>query len=114
MTSAEDQHLQKLLCEAVETGTESSIRPFLADRIMRRIQALHQPEEHFFQTLWTAFKPVALASALLAMGFVSYNAILSRNYEVPPTSVEFVFGLQPMTLASIYASDMNEFSSINP
>ena len=114
MTLIEDHRLRELLQETAEASVESSVQPFLSDRIMRRIRLLDQPEEHFFQMLWMAFKPVVLASALLALGFISYNAILSRNYEVAPTSVEIVFGLQPMTLTSIYTSDLDEFPSMIP
>jgi len=106
--------LQSLLQEATETITESSMQPFLTDRIMRRVQVLSQPEEYFFQTLWLAFKPIAVTSAFLTLAFISYNTFLSRSYEVTPTPIEIVFGLQPMTLTSAYSADLNQFPPVIP
>ncbi len=114
MNSSDVQRLRTLLREAAETVAESSVQPFLPDRIMRRIQSSVHPEEDFFQSLWLAFRPVILASILLTLGFMSYSTILSRNYEVPPTPTEVVFGLQPLTLTNAYSSDLVEFSSMTP
>lgn len=107
-------HLHSLLCETAEMNAKSGVRPFLTDRIMYRIQALNQPEEQLWQTLWLAFRPVALASMLLILGFVSYNAFVSRNYEVEPTPTEIVFGLQPLTLTTAYSANLDEFSLTAP
>jgi hypothetical protein len=109
-----DLRLHALLRETAEMNAESGMQPFLADRVMRRIQALNQPEEQLWQTLWLAFRPVALASMLLILGFVSYNTFVSRNYEVEPTPTEIVFGLQPLTLTTAYSADLGEFSLTTP
>ncbi|MCY4158141.1 MAG: hypothetical protein OXE92_03900 [Bacteroidetes bacterium] len=109
-----DQHLQTLLHETTEISSESNLKPFLTDRIMRRIQTLNRSDEYFFQALWFAFKPVALASVLLTLIFISYTTFLSRNYEVAPTPVEIVFGLQPMNLISAYSADLDEFPPLSP
>ncbi len=109
MTPADEQRLRTLLREAAEIGVESSMKPFLPDRIMRQIQSRHHPYEEFFQSLMWGFRPVILASTLLILGFISYSTVLSRSYEVLPTPTEIVFGLQPFTLSTTYASDLNEF-----
>ncbi len=109
-----NQHLHSLLRETAEINAVSGMQPFLADRIMRRIQTLNQPEEQLWQTLWLAFRPMALASALLILGFVSYSAFVSRNYEVEPTPTEVVFGLQPLTLTTAYSANLDEFLLTTP
>lgn len=107
-------HLHSLIRETAEVNAKSGMQPFLADRVMRRIQTLNQPEEQLWQTLWLAFRPVALASMLLILGFVSYNTFVSRNYEVEPTPTEIVFGLQPLTLTTAYSAGLDEFSLTTP
>lgn len=107
-------HLHSLLRETAEVNAKSGMQPFLADRVMRRIQTLNQPEEQLWQTLWLAFRPVAFASMLLILGFVSYNTFVSRNYEVEPTPTEIVFGLQPLTLTTAYSAGLDEFSLTTP
>ena len=109
-----DSHLYTLLREAAEINAEFSTQPFLADRIMRKIRTINPSEEQFFQMIWFAFKPFILASVLFALGFLCYNTFISRNYEVPPTTTEIVFGLQPLTLTTAYSTDLDEFSSTIP
>ena len=109
-----DPHLHKLLQEAAEINAESCTQPFLPDRIMRQIRTINPSEEHFFEIIWSAFKPVTLASVLFALGFLSYNTFISRSYEVPPTTTEIVFGLQPLTLTTAYSTDLDESPPIIP
>lgn len=114
MTALEDSRLPSLLQEAAKINADSGIKPFLADRIMRRVRSIHSREEQFFQAIWLVFKPVILASALFILGVLSYNALVSRNYEIRPTTTEMVFGLQPLTLTTAYSADLDELSSTIP
>ncbi|MCY3487361.1 MAG: hypothetical protein OXH34_02870 [Bacteroidetes bacterium] len=109
-----DPHLHTLLQEAVEINAEFNTQPFLPDRIMRKIRTINPSEEQFFQMIWFAFKPVILASVLFVLGFLSYNTFISRSYEVPPTTTEIVFGLQPLTLTTAYSTDLDESPSTIP
>ena len=49
---------------------------------------------------------MALASLLLILGFVGYNAVVSRSYDVQPTTTEVVFGLQPVSITEAFTADI--------
>lgn len=112
--SHEDPPLSRVLQHEVELSLDASMQPFLADRVMRRIGSLHQSEEQLLHSLWHAFKPIALAGALVILGFISYNTLISRSYEVAPTPTEFIFGLQPLTVTTAYFTDVDELSAMIP
>ncbi len=110
----QNQSLQTLLQEATSTTIEFTSDPCLTDRIMDQVISLHEPKYQFYQTLWDAFKPVAAMCILITLGFLSFNMMLSRKYEVTLTPIEIVFGLEPMTLSTTYLSDLDEFPATIP
>ena len=98
--------LRRLLHEYADESAELSMSPFLADRVMRRIASDSQPEEQLYSFLFSLFRPVALASLLLILGLVGYNAVVSRSYDVQPTTTEVVFGLQPVSITEAFTADI--------
>ena len=98
--------LRRLLSEYADESAEKAVQPFVADRIMRRIAMASQPEEQLYTFLFRLFRPVALTSLLLILGFVGYNAMVSRSYEVLPTTTEVVFGLQPVSITEAFTADI--------
>jgi len=110
----ENQSLRTLLQEATSTTTQATIHPFLTDRIMDQVTSLHRPQHQFFQTLWDTFKPVAFICLMITIGFITYNIVLSRNYEVALTPVEIIFGLEPMTLTTTYLTDIEDIRETIP
>jgi len=109
-----DRLLQNILKDAVSATKQGHVQPFLADRIIRQVKSIHEPQEQFFQVLWDVFKPIAFAATLLIAGFISYSVVLSRNYEASPTTVEIVMGLKPFTLTSVYLEDLDTFDATIP
>jgi len=108
------QDLQDLLREATSKTSESSTDPFLTDRIMHQVTSLDDMQHQFFHMLWHAFRHVAFVCVLMTIGFISYNLLLSRNYEVTLTPVELVFGLEPMTVTTTYLSDFETLPATIP
>lgn len=106
--------VRKLLHDYVTESAETAMQPFFADRVMRRITTAAQPEEQLYAFLFRLFRPVALASLLLILSFAGYNAMVSRTYDVPPTTTEVVFGLQPVSITEAFAVDIEPLLSDLP
>jgi len=51
---------------------------------------------------------------MITIGFITYNIVLSRNYEVALTPVEIIFGLEPMTLTTTYLTDIEDIRETIP
>ena len=102
-----ESRIGTLLLETSETTAATSLKPFLSDRIMRKIQSLHLTQESLSQILWLTFRPFILGCVVLTLVLISCNIFLSRNYDVAPTTTELVFGLQPLTLITAYSSDLD-------
>jgi len=98
--------LRRLLIEYADESAEMAMQPFVADRVMRRITMASQPEEQLYSFLFRLFRPVAIASLLLILGFVGYNAMVSRSYEIQPTTTEVVFGLEPVSITEAFTADI--------
>ena len=106
--------LGRLLQEHAEQASEHAFQPFLADRVMRRITMASPPEEQLFSLLFGLFRPVALASLLLILGLVGYNTVVSRTFDVQPTTTEVVFGLQPVSLTDAFTTDLEPLLTDSP
>ncbi|MFQ5569221.1 MAG: hypothetical protein ACE5G0_06075 [Rhodothermales bacterium] len=112
--------LQGLLQTTVRASTEDALRPFFADRVMRRLRPAAQrladsaSEEEFFGVLLRLFRPVALAGLLIILGFAAYNVTQSDGYESQPSTTEAVLGLPPMTLATAYEFDLSPTTPTDP
>ena len=98
--------LSRLLRDHADESADAAMQPFLADRVMRQIATPERSEEQLLSSLFGLFRPVALASLLLMLGFVGYNTIISRSFDVQPTVTEVVFGLQPVSLTEAYTTDL--------
>ena len=110
-----DSHaLRRLLQEHADQASELAFQPFLADRVMRRITMASQPEDQLFSLLFGLFRPVALASLLLILGLVGYNTVVSRTFDVQPTTTEVVFGLQPVSLTDAFTTDLEPLLTDSP
>ena len=109
--------LQATLRTSVRTHSTEALRPFFADRLMRRINArcaVHNtfsPEEEFFRNLAKLFRPIAIASVIIILSLATYNFALSTAYEVSPSPTEAVLGLPPVDLATAYDLDFYQSRS---
>ena len=103
--------LRSLLRHTADTSSQNALRPFLADRVLRRIRPA---DEALFGSLWHLFRPLALAGILLIVGFASYNATFYRSYDAQPTATEVMLGLRPVTLTTAYAADLDTFLPLTP
>ncbi len=112
--------LRGLLQTTVRASSEQALKPFFADRLMRRMAPAPQrlaattPDEEFFGSLLRLFRPVAVAGLLLILGFATYNVTLSDEYEAEASTTEAVLGLPPVSLATAYDLDLSTTSSTEP
>ena len=112
--------LRGLLQTTVRASTEQALKPFFADRLMRRLAPASQPlaatarDEEFFGSLLHLFRPVAVAGVLLILGFAAYNVALSGEYEAQASTTEAVLGLPPVTLATAYDLDFSTTPPAEP
>ncbi|WP_457653366.1 anti-sigma factor family protein [Rhodocaloribacter sp.] len=96
--------LQSLLRTTVRESSEEALRPFFADRLMRRLRPPAAARAEAFAASLTAFfRPVALAGLLIIAMLVGYN-VSSYAYEAEPSPTEAVLGLPPVTLATAFDS----------
>lgn len=73
---------ERLLAQryAVTESASHSFGPFFAERVMRRIEGLDQKKnglEAFYESFMTAFRKVAIVSAVVLVLLISYNVIKS-------------------------------------
>ncbi len=112
--------LRSVLQEAVHASSEQALKPFFADRLMRRLAPATQrlavagPDEVLFGSLLRLFRPVAVVGVLIILGFASYNVTLSSSYDAQPTTTEAVLGLQPVTLTTAYNYDFETITPLDP
>lgn len=106
--------LQHLLQESVRASSETAIKPFFADRVMRRIAPSPAPDEAILGYLWHLFRPMAVVSTFLILGLAAYSASRMDAYEATPTTSEAILGLQPVTLTSAFAADLDIIPALNP
>lgn len=108
--------LQHLLQESMRESSETALRPFFADRVMRRIAPapVPAPDEALLEYLWHLFRPMVAVSTLLILGLAAYSASSIDAYEVTPTTSEAILGLQPVTLTSVFAADLEIIPALDP
>ena len=112
--------LRSVLQTTVRASSEQALKPFFADRLMRRLAPATQrlaataPDEEFFGSLLRLFRPVAVAGLLLILGFATYNVTLSDAYDAQPTPTEAMLGLRPVTLTTAYNLDLETIPPLDP
>lgn len=98
--------MRTLLQTTTRDAAEKAVKPFLADRVMRRLAPQSEPEEELFGALLRLFRPVALAGLLLILGLGAYNVSRADAYDAEPSATEAVLGLPPVTLSAAYDLDL--------
>ena len=66
--------------QALANSSSQSFSPFFAERVMHRIEGLGQKKnglEVFYENFMTAFRKVAIVSAVVLVLLISYNVIKS-------------------------------------
>ena len=106
--------LRQLIRYAVDEGSERSVKPFLVERVLRRLEPSATGTEVFLGTLWQLFRPMGIAALLLILGLAAYNTSLVDAYDVRPTTSEALLGLQPVTLTTAYAADVAPLEFVDP
>ncbi len=106
--------LGQLIQAAVEEGSERSVRPFLAERVLRRLEPSAASTEVFLGTLWQLFRPMGIAALFLILALAAYSSSLVDAYDVRPTTSEALLGLQPVTLTTAYATDVEPLEYVDP
>jgi anti-sigma factor RsiW len=104
--------MQRLLRTTVQSSAETAAKPFLTDRVMKRLDPARKsakrlaPEEELFGSLLRLFRPVALAGMLLILIIAAYNVTLSSGYEAEASTTEAIFALPPVTIATAYDTEL--------
>jgi hypothetical protein len=103
--------LQSLMRQTMKASAPSAVRPFLADRVMRRLDSSRarlahlSAEEELQRGLEWLFRRVAVACLIIIIGLAVYNVFQVTSYEANATTAEAVLGLPPVTIATADALD---------
>ena len=103
------------LQEGAAHSASSVLKPFFTDRLMRRVnqaEASGSRDEDMATMLAQVFRPVALASLVLAVFLAAYNIRLSKDYSIDSTTVESVLALPPVTSMSAFDLDLYAAESV--
>jgi hypothetical protein len=96
----EERDQLSTLRKVVVTGATDSFKPFFVERVMRGISLEKKgtPErEPFFKSLFTVFRPIAVAAVILIIVLVSLNLLnednlsLASAFALPEVTVEEAF-----------------------
>ncbi len=97
--------IREVLIPAATRAAEVSVRPFLADRVLKAVKTpnvVRSGADVWFDSLFAWFRPVALASLILIAVLVSYNVKSAAEYDLSVSLSESVLGLPPVTLETAY------------
>ena len=111
MKNFDDNHglddLSRALRSMAETERDRSVRPMIADRIMRSIDVTRPvawtPVDVMTGQLLRWFRPVLAAGLLLIILLAGFNLMSSIEGD---TTADRVLGLPSMTVASVYDVDL--------
>ncbi|NNF04743.1 MAG: hypothetical protein HKN17_09775 [Rhodothermales bacterium] len=100
-------HLSRALRSMAETERDRSVRPMIADRIMRTLDRSRPtawtPLDIMAGQLLTWFRPVVAAGVLLIILLAGYNLVSSIEGD---TATDRLLGLPSVTVASVYDMDL--------
>ena len=111
MKNLDDNHgldgLSQALRSMAETERDRSVRPMIADRIMRSIDASRPapwtPMDVMAGQLLRWFRPVVAAGILLIILLAGFNLMSSIEGD---TAADRLLGLPSVTVASVYDMDL--------
>ncbi len=98
-----------LMVSATQQQAASALKPFFTDRMMRRLNpavAVPSPEEEVASMQMSLFRPVAVASLLLAVCLAVYNINVANEYASDTTTTEAILALPPVNSMSVYELDV--------
>jgi len=99
--------LSRALRSMAETERDQSVRPMIADRIMRSIDASRQqswtPVDVMTGQLLRWFRPVVATGVLLIILLAGFNLLSSIEGD---TAADRLLGLPSVTVASVYDMDV--------
>lgn len=107
---------QVLLQQTTAEGAAQVTKPFLADRVVRQLNAPPAAEaslDDLFANLAGLFRPVAFASLLLMLVLASYNIYLAQQYEAESTFSESLLALPPLSEEAVYDLDLYDLQMNN-
>lgn len=103
------EEMRVLLQQTVRGSSDSVLKPFLTDRIMRQldpasIRQVEQDDIAFF--LNRLFRPVALAGLVIAMFLAVYNVNISGTFSSETSTAEAILALPPVNTLAVYDLDL--------
>lgn len=103
--------LQTVVRKTVGATAPAAVRPFLADRVLRRLEPSRarltrlSAEEELQRGLEWLFRRVAVACLIIIIGLAVYNVFQVTSYEAEVTTTEAVLGFPPVNTATADALD---------
>ena len=89
----------------ISNSASQSFHSFFAEKVMQRVREEGSVQETFFESLVYIFRPIAIATAILAVALISYNLIrsgqisLASAFAEPEITIEQAFEpTLPLTL----------------
>ncbi len=107
---------QTVLQQTTAGDAAQAVKPFLADRVLRQLNAPPAAEatlDDLFANLAGLFRPVAFASLLLMLVLASYNIYLAQQYEAETTFSESLLALPPLSEEAVYDLDLYDLQMNN-
>lgn len=98
-----------LMVSTAQQHAASALKPFFTDRMMRQLNpavAVSSIEDEVASMLVRLFRPVAVASLLLAVCLAVYNINVANEYASDTTTTEAILALPPVNSMSVYELDV--------
>ena len=106
---AQLENVQNLLRESTLESSQTTLRPFFTDRVMRKLHPADSTEhavDEISYFLLRLFRPVAIAGLFLAVCLAVYNLNLSNGFTSDTSTAEAILALPPVNSLSIYDLDL--------
>lgn len=103
-----ERHLREMASEDASVG----MKPFLADRVMRRIaseRAARTQQEDVWQSLVWIFRPAAALCLVLVLFLTIHNLYLSSQYETQGSMIDAVLALPEVNTVAAYQLDLTSY-----
>ncbi len=108
------QDLAFVLRASVQEASDQSVKPFLVERIQRRLKPVAKAADTRVQYIWQTLRPAGLAALAIIGVLATYNATRWDTYGAQRTAIERILGLEPITLTASYAIEMEPSDLLEP
>ena len=108
------QRLAHVLQDSVQEVSIHTVKPFLSERVQRRLKIVKTSAEFQFQFLWQVLRPAGIVALVVIASLATYNATRTDPTFEQPTAVERILGLEPVTLTAAYDLNVGPLDLVQP